>query len=92
MELHIETFAVVAGIEEQFNELEDPRIERMKLHKRLDILVIAICVAIYGADTWENVEIFWKAQEKWFRKFLELPDGIPSHDTFNRLDPEQFRK
>ena len=91
----METKVVAAGIEAHFSELEDPRIDRKKLHKLLDIMVIAICAAICGADTWEDVEIFGEAKEKWFRAFLELPNGIPSHDTFNRvfnrLDPEQFQ-
>jgi predicted transposase YbfD/YdcC len=92
---NMETNVVAAGIEAHFSELEDPRIDRKKLHKLLDIMVIAICAAICGADTWEDVEIFGEAKEKWFRAFLELPNGIPSHDTFNRvfnrLDPEQFQ-
>jgi predicted transposase YbfD/YdcC len=87
--------AVAAGIEEHFGKLKDPRIDRKKLHKLLDIMVIAICAAICGADTWEDVETFGEAKEKWLREFLELPNGIPSHDTFNRvfnrLDPEQFQ-
>lgn len=91
----METSTVAAGIEEHFSGIEDPRIDRKKLHQLLDIMVIAICAAICGADTWEDVEIFGKAKEKWFREFLELPNGIPSHDTFNRvfnrLDPEQFQ-
>ena len=91
----METNAVAAGIEAHFNDLEDPRIDRKKLHQLLDIMVIAICAAICGADTWEDVEVFGKAKEKWFREYLELPNGIPSHDTFNRvfnrLDPEQFQ-
>jgi predicted transposase YbfD/YdcC len=92
---NLETNTVAAGIEAHFSELEDPRIDRKKLHKLLDIMVIAICAAICGADTWEDVEIFGEAKEKWFRAFLGLPNGIPSHDTFNRvfnrLDPEQFQ-
>jgi predicted transposase YbfD/YdcC len=91
----METSTVAAGIEEHFSSIEDPRIDRKKLHQLLDIMVIAICAAICGADTWEDVEIFGKAKEKWFREFLKLPNGIPSHDTFNRvfnrLDPEQFQ-
>jgi len=86
---------VQATIEEHFGKLEDPRVERTKLHKLLDILVIAICAAICGADTWEDAEMFGRAKKEWFQKFLELSNGIPSHDTFNRvfnrLDPEQFR-
>ena len=91
----METNTVTAGIEEHFGSIEDPRIERRKLHKLLDIMVIAICAVICGADTWEDVEIFGKAKQEWFKEFLELPNDIPSHDTFNRvfnrLDPNQFQ-
>jgi predicted transposase YbfD/YdcC len=83
------------SIAQHFSDLTDPRIERTKLHKLLDILVIAICAIIAGADNWEDVEEFGKARVAWFRTFLELPNGIPSHDTFTRvfarLDPEQFQ-
>ena len=86
---------ISAAIEEHFSEVTDPRVERTKLHKLLDILVIAICAVIAGADNWEDVETFGKAKFKWFQKFLELPNGIPSHDTFNRvfarLDPQEFQ-
>jgi len=75
-------------------ELPDPRVERTKLHKLEDILVIAICALLCGAYSFEDMEVFGDAKEEWFRTFLELPHGIPSHDTFNRLfaalDPEQF--
>ena len=61
----------------------------------MNILVIAICAVIAGADNWEDVEEFGKARLEWFQTFLELPNGIPSHDTFTRvfarLDPEQFQ-
>jgi len=91
----VESNNVTASIEKHFGDVEDPRIERKKLHKLIDIMVIAICAAICGADTWEDVETFGKAKQKWFEGFLELPNGIPSHDTFNRvfnrLDPEQFQ-
>jgi predicted transposase YbfD/YdcC len=86
---------VSAAIEHHFGDLEDPRIDRTKLQKLLDILVIAICAAICGADNWEDVAGFGEAKLAWFRTFLELPNGIPSHDTFNRvfarLDPQQFQ-
>jgi predicted transposase YbfD/YdcC len=62
----------------------------------LDIVVIAICAVICGADGWVDVEEFGKAKKEWLRTFLELPNGIPSHDTFGRvfaqLDPEQFQQ
>ena len=78
-----------------FASLEDPRIDRSKRHKLLDIIAISICAIICGADSWVHIEMFGKSKEEWFRTFLELPGGIPSHDTFgevfSRLDPEQFQ-
>jgi predicted transposase YbfD/YdcC len=82
-------------IKEHFADLEDPRVDRTRLHHLLDIMIIAICAVICGADTWVAVEEFGNAKIDWFRTFLELPNGIPSHDTFGRvfalLDPEQFQ-
>lgn len=82
------------SLEHHFSSLQDPRIDRTKRHKLLDILVISICAVIAGADSWYDIEAFGEAKEGWFRQFLELPNGIPSHDTFGRLfarlDPEQF--
>jgi predicted transposase YbfD/YdcC len=85
-----------ASIGEHFSELEDPRVDRTKRHQLLDIVIIAICGVICGADTWVDIEEFGKAKIEWLRGFLELPNGIPSHDTFGRvfgrLDPEQFQR
>lgn len=85
---------VLPTLEQHFGNLTDPRMDRTKLHKLLDILVSAICAVIAGADNWEDVEEFGKARLEWLRTFLELPNGIPAHDTFTRvfarLDPEQF--
>jgi len=82
-------------IEQHFGDLTDPRIDRTKLHKLLDILVIAICAVIAGADNWKDIADFGQAKIDWFKTFLELPNGIPSHDTFNRvfarLDPQEFQ-
>ena len=85
-----------ASITEHFASLEDPRIERTKLHQLLDIIVIAICAVICGADDWVEVELFGNAKLAWLSTFLELPNGIPSHDTFGRvfarLNAEQFQQ
>ena len=79
-----------------FEGLDDPRIDRCKRHQLLDIITIAIRAVICGADSWVHVELFGKSKEEWFRTFLELPHGIPSHDTFgevfSRLDLEQFQQ
>jgi len=79
-----------------FADLKDPRIERTKKHKLIDIVAIAICGVICGADNWIEIAYFGEVKEAWLRQFLELPNGIPSHDTFNtvfaRLDAEAFRR
>jgi predicted transposase YbfD/YdcC len=85
-----------ASIRGHFAGLEDPRVDRTKRHKLLDIVVIAICAIICGADDWVAVELFGQAKLAWLEQFLELPNGIPSHDTFGRvfarLKPEQFER
>jgi predicted transposase YbfD/YdcC len=74
--------------------LPDPRVDRRKLHCLSDILSIAICALLCGANSFEDMEVFGQAKSDWFEKFLDLPHGIPSHDTFNRvfaaLDPQAF--
>lgn len=79
-----------------FARLEDPRIDRSKKHKLLDIITIAICGVICGADSWVDIAMFGESKEEWFKGFLELPNGIASHDTFgdvfSRLDPVQFQE
>ena len=75
----------LGSIRTHFSKLEDPRIERMKLHQLMDIIVIAICGVICGAETWVDIAYFGNARIDWFKKFLELPNGIPSHDTFGRV-------
>ena len=84
------------SISKHFASVKDPRTGNAKQHLLLDILVIAICAALCGADGWVEVEVWAKANRKWLHTFLELPNGIPSHDTFRRvfilLDPKQFRR
>jgi predicted transposase YbfD/YdcC len=85
-----------APIHEYFATVTDPRVERTKLHLLMDILVIAICAVICGADTWVEMEAYGRAKEKWLRQFLAVPNGIPSHDTFARviarLKPEELQQ
>ncbi len=82
-------------IADHFGEMEDPRVEWSIQHKLIDIITIAICAVICGADTWVDIETYGLAKKDWFKQFLELANGIPSHDTFarvfTRLDPEQFQ-
>ncbi|MFQ6031028.1 MAG: ISAs1 family transposase [Dehalococcoidia bacterium] len=83
------------GITTYFCSLEDPRSDHTRRHKLMDIIAIAICGVICGADNWVDLELFGKSKEGWLKGFLELPNGIPSHDTFGRvfahLDAQQFR-
>jgi predicted transposase YbfD/YdcC len=74
-----------AALLEHFGEVADPRIDRHKEHKLIDILVIAICAILCGANDWVAVETFGKAKRVWFERFLDLAHGIPSHDTFGRV-------
>jgi len=86
----------VASITRYFGELEDPRTGNAKAHIFLEILIIAILAVICGADGWSDVELFGKNKKDWLKTFLELPKGIPSHDTFGRvfakIKPEEFQK
>jgi predicted transposase YbfD/YdcC len=80
---------------EHFASVPDPRIERHRWHKLSDILVIAVCAVLSGAESYPAIEDFGFEREGWLRQFLELPAGIPSHDTFNRvlrlLDPVELQ-
>ena len=79
-----------------FSQIDDPRSDMNKLHRLDDILLIGIIAVICAADTWKDMETYAKAKEDFLRSFLDLPNGIPSDDTFNRvfsrLDPEQFEQ
>ena len=85
----------VSTIVKHFEKLDDPRIDRTKLHVLSDILTIAICAVICDADGWVDVENYGVSKHAWLTSFLALPNGIPSHDTFGRvfarIDPIQFQ-
>jgi len=84
----------VRDLESIFRQVEDPRVERTKRHRLGDIIILAICGVLCGAEGWVDIEEFGKAKEAWFTDLLDLPNGIPSHDTFGRvfalIDPKQF--
>jgi predicted transposase YbfD/YdcC len=84
------------SISEHFGRLTDPRRDHLKEHRLLDIVTITLCAVICGADDWVNVATFGRTKGTWLRTFLELPGGIPSHDTFGRvfarLDPDELRR
>jgi len=81
-------------IGDHFGDLPDPRMNRARRHDLLDIVTIALCAVIWGADSWVESERFGRAKRSWLQTFLALPNGIPSHDTFGRvfaaLDPAAF--
>ncbi|MGD9109234.1 MAG: ISAs1 family transposase [Gammaproteobacteria bacterium] len=68
-----------------FADLSDPRMLKKTEHKLIDIIVVAICAVICGADKWTQIEEYGQINHEWFKRFLELPNGIPSHDTFRRV-------
>ena len=74
--------------------VQDPRLERKKLHLLSDILFIAVCGSLCGCDTWEDIYHFAQVREDWFKRFISLANGLPSADTiarvFSLIDPEQF--
>lgn len=85
----------VEKLKDHFSAVDDPRSDNVS-HLLIDVITIAICALASGADGWVEVEAYGKAKLWWLRQFLELPHGIPSHDTFGRvfaiIDPQQFRE
>lgn len=84
----------IISLADAFTVIHDPRIDRTKKHNLVDILIIALCATICGVEGWEEIEIFAEEREDWFKGFLELPNGIPSHDTmyrvFSRINPKEL--
>jgi predicted transposase YbfD/YdcC len=85
---------VIASIQESFEKVTDPRVDRGRNHQLLEMIFMTICAVVCGADGWVDVERFGKAKQDWLKQFLQLPQGIPSHDTlgrvFARLDTNEF--
>ena len=85
-----------SSFQDHFASLSDPRSFHApnQRHELMDILVIAVCAVICGAEGWEDIEEYGHAQAEWFAEVLDLPNGIPSHDTFrrvlSRLDPDEL--
>src|ERR671929_2199629 len=79
-----------------FDGLVDPRITRRCDHRLIDILVIAVSAVIACAESWEDIELYGRSKQAWLKTFLDLPNGIPSHDTFRRvfmlIDPDAFER
>ena len=86
---------ITNSIEEHFQQVDDPRRTYLNDHPHINILTIALCGIIAGADSWTDIENFGHQKEAWLKQYLDMPHGIPSHDTFGRvfaqIDPEQFR-
>ena len=84
------------SLEAHFAELPDPRMSKKCAHRLQDIVMIAICATVAGAENWEEIALFGELKEEWLKQWLELPNGIPSHDTFERvfrkLDPKAFQE
>jgi predicted transposase YbfD/YdcC len=83
------------SLTDHFASLPDPRVRRTRRHELFDIIAIALCAVISGAESWDDVADYGRRKYDWLRTFLTLPHGIPSHDTFNRLfqrlNPEAFQ-
>jgi predicted transposase YbfD/YdcC len=86
----------IQDLVEQFSELEDPRMVGKVDHRLIDILVIAVCAVIACAESWDDIALYGRSKEGWLRRFLDLPNGIPSHDTFRRvfmlINPDAFER
>jgi predicted transposase YbfD/YdcC len=82
------------SLHDYFSRLPDPRIYRNKKHLLIDVVVLSIIAVICGAESWNSIELFGNSKKEFLKKILKLPNGIPSHDTINRvfslINPDKF--
>jgi DDE_Tnp_1-associated len=86
----------IMALPDHFAAVDDPRVERTKLHRLGDMLVITLYAVLAGASSWDDIALFGETHHAWLATFLAFPYGIPSHDTFNRVcaavNPAQFEE
>src|ERR1700712_3031679 len=86
----------IENLAQYFSRIEDPRCSGKVEHRLIDILVIAVCAVIACAESWDDIALYGRSKLAWLRTFLDLPNGIPSHDTFRRvfmlIDPDAFER
>lgn len=89
-------YSAILSLVQCFDEIEDPRINRRRVHNLIDMIVIAICAVICNADGWADMRTWAETHRQWLQQFLELPGGLPSRDTMrrtlSRLDPQAFQQ
>ena len=89
-------YSAILSLVQCFDDIEDPRINRRRVHNLVDMIVIAICAVICNADGWADMRTWAETHRQWLQQFLQLPGGLPSRDTLrrtlSRLDPEAFQQ
>lgn len=86
----------LASIEACFGDIYDPRVQKRCDYPLLEVITIAICATLAGAEGWTDMELFGKSKKPWLKQFLKLENGIPSHDTFGDvfglIDGDEFQR
>ena len=86
----------MTSLHRTFGQLSDPRLNRKKQHLLIDIVILSVLAVLSGAESWDSIELFGKTNHVFLKQFLKLPNGIPSHDTINRvfgmINPRHFER